>query len=958
MPTAGGDTLAGTWTPGVTLELDGTETDVAELPSQPIACGEGYYQDSNFNNFECSKCDENQFPTNEAVKCPEGTTRTSIHLSNGYWRALTHDSNDEGLGSVFVRECYGLPYPENYACPYSLGNFTGNARCKAGHTGPLCGLCRWEVGVEAHNGEPDNLWVMNTETFQCEQCLPKNKQLAIIVLSLLFLLAFGAAIVSIFFAKKLGEYLMIKNENGESNLQMLQAFRNRVQEWLDNNKDYFKVILNFFQIITQHLGGAINIDWPQGYTRLMAKLNFVNFNVSGLISQACLFKPASYWGALMGMTLGPIALSVLLAVYAIFVTIKAKATGMEQSVVDETVQTCCSAFFALTYLVFPGTSLAVFRGFACDIEFDYDKDYTEGVMDEDGYWYKTKTKANYDPSAGTDGRGSYLQYDYGIDCNGSDYIDIWRTYCIIMVFIYPIGIPLMYAVSVYLNRQHVNPDPVYLCADVLLDGDGEFTSKINVQNSDGTMTGVPFEVRRLAITLSGLYDDVSKLTAKAEALHEEAVARMTAQALNRNALEEQRSAQRRPSSMDRAGAKARSSLYKLKDKVQVPDAWEDFLPAYASIIHNYENSIEIMEQDMISMYRKHNPKAAMYKFLCDAYEPQYYYWESIECLRRLALTGLLVFIAPPLVDAEYVDNAQIIVAGVICLASLQLYVRCAPYMDDQVDSISTIAQLMTFTQLFGALLISVQVDNVDYDPEVHANCPTDSGVPCETPTQSLVVTIIPAAMATGLLVGTAVLVPFWDMFTQILDFFGSTGGLIIGSIAFFFYNKVLQKKAEEADQEAEDRANQRAEAIETLEASRVEEDGEDEEYDYGMAKLEAVQIFTDKVVTKKCLIKDDNEKDLVKAWLGLHVARLVKGQQDGELDDDFLIPPHTAHKTAEQLHREAMVCVTPANVEALLLAPLPHNREPLVEEKEESDVYARTSEFEGDNPLKKTSIEI
>merc|ERR1719231_2000703 len=140
---------------------------------------------------------------------------------------------------------------------------------------------------------------------------------------------------------------------------------------------------------------------------------------------------------------------------------------------------------------------------------------------------------------------------------------------------------------------------------------------------------------------------------------------------------------------------------------------------------------------MISMYRKHNPKAAMYKFLCDAYEPQYYYWESIECLRRLALTGLLVFIAPPLVDAEYVDNAQIIVAGVICLASLQLYVRCA--------------QLMTFTQLFGALLISVQVDNVDYDPELHANCPTDSGVPCETPTQSLVVTIIPAAMATGLL---------------------------------------------------------------------------------------------------------------------------------------------------------------------------------------------------------------
>ena len=174
---------------------------------------------------------------------------------------------------------------------------------------------------------------------------PENKQLAIIVLSLLFLPP-SARGRSIFFAKKLGEYLMIKNENGESNLQMLQAFKNRAQEWLDNNKDYFKVILNFFQIITQHLGGAINIDWPQGYTRLMAKLNFVNFNVSGLISQACPLQARQLLGRVMGMTPARSRSRSSLAVYAIFVTIKAKATGMEQSVVDETVQTCMSAFFA------------------------------------------------------------------------------------------------------------------------------------------------------------------------------------------------------------------------------------------------------------------------------------------------------------------------------------------------------------------------------------------------------------------------------------------------------------------------------------------------------------------------------------------------------------------------------------------------------------------------------------
>ena len=61
-------------------------------------------------------------------------------------------------------------------------------------------------------------------------------------------------------------------------------------------------------------------------------------------------------------------------------------------------------------------------------------------------------------------------------------------------------------------------------------------------------------------------------------------------------------------------------------------------------------------------------------------------------------------------DVMQLQNArqQVIFACIISLASLQLYVRFAPYMDEEVDKISTVAQLMTFTQLFGALLISVR----------------------------------------------------------------------------------------------------------------------------------------------------------------------------------------------------------------------------------------------------------
>ena len=82
-------------------------------------------------------------------------------------------------------------------------------------------------------------------------------------------------------------------------------------------------------------------------------------------------------------------------------------------------------------------------------------------------------------------------------------------------------------------------------------------------------------------------------------------------------------------------------------------------------------------------------------------EPRFYYWESIECLRRLALTGFLLIFPMG-------SELQVVCACIISLVSMQLYVRFSPYMDDAMDKISTVAQLMTFTQLFGALLISVR----------------------------------------------------------------------------------------------------------------------------------------------------------------------------------------------------------------------------------------------------------
>ena len=61
-------------------------------------------------------------------------------------------------------------------------------------------------------------------------------------------------------------------------------------------------------------------------------------------------------------------------------------------------------------------------------------------------------------------------------------------------------------------------------------------------------------------------------------------------------------------------------------------------------------------------------------------------------MRRLALTGLLVFFADG-------TRLQIIVASLIALASLYMYSKYRPYLDDSVDTLASMAQLMIFFQV-------------------------------------------------------------------------------------------------------------------------------------------------------------------------------------------------------------------------------------------------------------------
>ena len=60
------------------------------------------------------------------------------------------------------------------------------------------------------------------------------------------------------------------------------------------------------------------------------------------------------------------------------------------------------------------------------------------------------------------------------------------------------------------------------------------------------------------------------------------------------------------------------------------------------------------------------PITSPYSSLFGAYKPDFWYWECIECVRRLSLTGLLVFMYPG-------SEKQVLLAMLICFFWIMIY---------------------------------------------------------------------------------------------------------------------------------------------------------------------------------------------------------------------------------------------------------------------------------------------
>lgn len=264
--------------------------------------------------------------------------------------------------------------------------------------------------------------------------------------------------------------------------------------------------------------------YPDIYQRFLDGINVLNFDLGWIPSVGCIID-VDFHDRLLVLTIGPIIAMVILT--ATFTVAIRRCRG--SSIALRRVRhKHVSMALLVTFLVYSSVSAAVFQTFACEHL--------------------------------ADGK-EYLRADYRIECDSSRHKAL-QVYAAIMIFVYPVGIPLLYAILLYRNRR------------VLM----------------------------------------------------------------------------------------------------------------------YENA------------REASPKVQTISDLWSPYKPQRFYYEVVECMRRISLTGVVVFIYPN-------SASQIAITLVIALAFMVVSERLAPYASRWEGYLSLTGHLIVFISMFVALLLKVEVSD-------------------------------------------------------------------------------------------------------------------------------------------------------------------------------------------------------------------------------------------------------
>ncbi|CAM9831277.1 unnamed protein product [Scytosiphon promiscuus] len=346
------------------------------------------------------------------------------------------------------------------------------------------------------------------------------------------------------------------SDAGEPGRSKCCGLGEKIKRWISLlPMDKLKILVVVWQILTV-FPSITGVEFPPSYSRFLSWVGVVNLDVGHIFTASCVLPGVTFYHRLLLTTLTPLVLAIVLVLTYWMAKRRAGIGSTGVLAARAAWSRHMAAGLLLTFLVFTSTSTIAFETFACD---------DEAVEGE-----------------------SYLRADYRLTCYTTKH-KWYMVYAGVMILVYPIGIPLLYACILWKNRMALNP---------------------RVRDTTDSTSGVS----RLPMV---------------------------------------------------RGFAANESAEELEERLEM---------------------------------RKRNPDLVPSMFLWKDFGPDMYYYEVIECGRRILLTGALIFIAPN-------TAAQAAVACMFAFASLLGFELLRPHLDPVDSWLYRLGCVVIFLSNFLALLI-------------------------------------------------------------------------------------------------------------------------------------------------------------------------------------------------------------------------------------------------------------
>ena len=116
-----------------------------------------------------------------------------------------------------------------------------------------------------------------------------------------------------------------------------------------------------------------------------------------------------------------------------------------------------------------------------------------------------------------------------------------------------------------------------------------------------------------------------------------------------------------------------------------------------------EKSDQLCKAAQLKIRRDKLGKGSLSK-LTDGYEMRVYWFEVFECVRKISLVGLPIFV-------EHGSATQLIFGLLICFFSFGMYVSYEPYIEASDDRLSKVCQASLFFSLVSSIVLKMEPDN-------------------------------------------------------------------------------------------------------------------------------------------------------------------------------------------------------------------------------------------------------